>query len=115
MNTEIGIRLLTIERDRLKGMIEELEDKSNFAWGRLTCPVCKEAKKIKVLGQMLCANCLNFRISIRCNYIEEFRDQAEVYDGEVGGNIYNKKEVEYLQDLFANYIRQIDEQLEELK
>lgn len=115
MKTEIGIRLLTIERDRLKEMIEELEDTSDFAWGRDTCPVCEEAEKISLLKRDRCVNCSKFGIFTRCGYIEEFRDQAGTYDGEVSGNTYNKKEVEYMQDLFANYIRQIDEQLEELK
>lgn len=115
MSTEIEKRLLTIERDRLKEMIEELEDRSNFAWGRRVCSVCKEAGKISQYMQNKCENCILFGIATRCNYIENFRDLAGVYDGEIGGQVYNKKEVEYMQDLFANYIRQIDERLEELK
>lgn len=111
MKAEIGIRLLTVERDRLKKMIEELEDNFNFVWGRTVCSVCEEAKQVQRFEQATCANCNLLKISDRCYYIEEFRDQAEVG----GGDTYNKKEIEYLQDLFANYIRQIDEQLEKLK
>lgn len=115
MNTEIKISLLTVERDRLKEMIEELENKSNFVWGRERCSVCKEAKRVKSLGQRECMNCNLLGVATRCGYIEDFRDQAGTYDGEVDRNIYNEKEVEYMQDLFANYIRQIDEEIEELK
>lgn len=115
MSTEIGKRLLTAERDRLKEMIEELEDKSYFVWGRNICSVCKEAVKVRHSEPDRCTNCRLFGVRTRCDYIENFRDQAGAYAGDIGKDIYNKKEVEYMQDLFANYIRQIDEQLEELK
>ena len=114
MKTNVKIQLLTIERDRLKEMIEELEDKSYFAWGRSVCPVCKEAERVRHSELDRCTKCRLFGISARCNYINDFQDQG-TYDGEIGENAYNIGEVEYMQNLFANYIRQIDEQLEELK
>jgi hypothetical protein len=89
--------------------------RSTFAWGRRVCPVCKEAEKVSLHRQDRCLNCILFGIFARCDYIGEFWDQAGKYDGEIGDYFFNKEEVEYMQDLFANYIRQIGEQLEELK
>ncbi len=115
MKSKIGIRLLTVERDRLKKMIEELEDNFDFVWGRTVCPVCEEAKQVQRFEQSSCANCNLLGISDRCYYIEEFRDRAGADGTEIGEDTYNNQEIEYLQDLFANYIRQIDEKMEELK
>lgn len=114
MSTKLEKRLLTIERDRLREMIEELEERSSFVWDGNFCSVCQEAEEIKiVLNCGGCAVCWKFGISNRCDYINDFWENLKLQDE--GVVVFNLKEIEYLQDLFANYIRQIDERLEGLK
>ena len=108
------INLLTVEKNRLIEMIQELEDVSRFRWGFETCPVCSVGRDWEAeLGEN-CSTCRGLGIKERCNYIDNFRDGWDEYNKYTNEEEYDKNAKVYLTELFLNYIRQIEEQIEDI-